>query len=134
LGSTVRQYEINDKILRILPAKWRARETTIRTSKDLEAMPLEELVGILTIYEQVIQNDAGSTKCKVLALKSSQKTVKKKVPPKAFEEIDNTSDDTESDVEISILTNRSKGCLESKRAREMIEGSGLKMTRSKMKG
>jgi len=27
-------------------------------------MPLEELVGILTIYEQVIQNDVGSTKRK----------------------------------------------------------------------
>jgi len=69
LGSTVSQYEINDKILRILPAKWRAQETALRTSKDLEVMPLEELVGIPTIYEQVIQNDAGSTKGKVLALK-----------------------------------------------------------------
>jgi len=49
-------------------------------------MPLEELVGILTIYEQVIQNDAGSTKGMVLALKN----VKKKVPPKASEDIDNT--------------------------------------------
>jgi len=67
LGSTVSQYEIN----RILPAKWRAQETALRTSKDLEAMPLEELVGILTIYEKVIQNDAGSTKGKNLTLKSS---------------------------------------------------------------
>jgi len=25
LGSTVSQYEINDKILRLLPAKWRAQ-------------------------------------------------------------------------------------------------------------
>jgi len=51
-------------------------------------MPLEELVGILTIYEQIIQNDAGSTKGKILALKSSQKNVKKKVPLKASEDID----------------------------------------------
>jgi len=29
---------------------------------------------------------------------------------------------------------RSKGCSESKRARERKKGSGLKMTRSKMKG
>jgi len=71
LGSTVSQYEINDRILRILPAEWRAQETALRTCRDLEAMPLEELVGIFTIYEQVIQNDAGSTKGKVLALKSS---------------------------------------------------------------
>jgi len=39
LWSTVSQYEINDKILRILPAKWRAQEIALRTSKDLEAMP-----------------------------------------------------------------------------------------------
>jgi len=117
LGSTVSQYEINDKILRILPAKWRAQETTLRTSKDLEVMPLEELVGILTIYEQVIQNDADSTKGKVLALKSSQKNVKKKVPPKVSEDIDNTSDDTESDDEISILTNKIKTLLRNKESK-----------------
>jgi len=117
LGSTVSQYEINDKILIILPAKWKAQETALRTSKDLEAMPLEELVGILTIYEQVIQNDAGSTKGKVLALKSSQKNVKKKVPPKAYEDIDNTSDDTYSDDEISTLTNKIKRLLRKKESK-----------------
>ena len=80
-------------------------------------MPLEELVGILTIYEQVIQNDVGSTKGKVLALKSSQKNVKKKVSPKASEDIDNTSDDTESDYEISILTNKIKKLLRKKESK-----------------
>jgi len=122
LGSTISQYEINDKIIRILPAKWRAQETALRTSKDLEAMPLEESVGILTIYEQVIQNDAGSTKGKVLALKSSQKNVKKKVPHKASEDIDNTSDDTESDDEISILTNKIKRLLRKKESKRKERG------------
>jgi len=117
LGSTVSQYEINDKILIILPTKWRAQETALETSKDLEAMPMEELVGILTIYEQVIQNDTGSTKGKVLALKSSQKNVKKKVSPKAYEDIDNTSDDTEPDDEISILTNKIKRLLRKKESK-----------------
>jgi len=108
LGSTVNQYEINDKILRILPAKWRAQETALRTSKDLEAMPLEELVGILTIYEQVTQNDAGSTKGKSLALKSSQKNVKN-VSSKALEAIDDISEeelDSDEDDEIMLLTNK----------------------------
>jgi len=114
LGSTVSQYEINDKILRILPAKWRAQETALRTSKDLEAMPLEELVGILTIYEQVLQNDANNVpKEKNLAFKISHKG-KKKIPSKASEDIDNTSDDTESDDEISILTNKIKRMLRKK--------------------
>jgi len=117
LGSTVSQYKINDKILRILLAKWRAQETALKTSKDLEVMPLEELVGILTIYEQVIQNYVGPTKRKVLALKSSQKNVKKKVSPKASEDIDNTSDDTESDDEISILINKIKRLLRKKESK-----------------
>jgi len=60
LGLTVSQYEINNNTLRILPAKWRAQETTLRTSKDLEAMPLEELVGIFTVYEQVIHYDENN--------------------------------------------------------------------------
>jgi len=117
LGSTVSQYEINDKILRILPAKWRAQETTLRTSKDLEVMPLEELVGILTIYEQVLQNDANNVcKGKNIAFKISHKG-KKKVPSEASEDIDNTSDDTESDDEISILTNKIKRMLRKKESK-----------------
>jgi len=108
LGSTVSQYEINDKILRILPAKWRAQETALRTFKDLEAMPLEELVGILTIYEQIIHNDVNnSSKGNNIAFKISHKC-KKKVSSKAFEAVDNTSDDTDSDDEIFILTNKIK--------------------------
>jgi len=83
LGLTISQYEINDKIHRILPIKWRAQKSALKTSKDLKAMPLEELLGILTIYEQVIQNDARSTKGKSLALKSSLENVKN-VPSKAL--------------------------------------------------
>ena len=41
-------------------------------------------------------------------MKSSQKNVKKKVPPKASDDINNTSDDTESVDEISILTSKIK--------------------------
>jgi len=108
LINIINQYEIDDKILRILPTKWRAQKTALRTSKHLEAMPLEELVGIFTIYEQVIHNDANNaSKEKNIMIKISHKG-KKKVPSKAFEDIDNTSDDTKSNDEISILTNKIK--------------------------
>jgi len=111
LGSTVNQYEINDKILRILPTKWRAQETALKTSKDLEDMPLEELVGILIIYEQILQNDANNVpKEKNLVFKISHKG-KKKISSKAFEDINNISNDTKSDDEISILTNKIKRML-----------------------
>jgi len=65
-----------------------------------------------------LQNDANNVpKEKNLAFKISHKG-KKKVPPKTFEDTDNTSDDIESDDEISILTNKIKRMLrkqESKR-------------------
>ena len=71
-------------------------------------MPLEELVGIPTIYEQVIQNDVGSTKGKSLALKSSQKNVKN-ISSKALEAIDDISEEesySDEDDEILLLTNK----------------------------
>jgi len=77
-------------------------------------MPLEELVGILTIYEQVLQNDANNVpKEKNFTFKISHKG-KKKISSKASEYIDNTSDDTESNDEIFILTNKIKRMLRKK--------------------
>jgi len=35
----VSQHEVNDKLLRTLFVRWRAQETTLRTFKDIEAMP-----------------------------------------------------------------------------------------------
>jgi len=59
-------------------------------------------------------------------LKSSQKNVKKKVPPKASEDIDNTSDDTESNEEISILTNKIKRLLRKKESKRKERRFGTK--------
>jgi len=55
-------------------------------SKDLEAMPLEELVGILIIHEHVMSSDAKKVKVKNLALKTSQKG-KKETSIKVYEAI-----------------------------------------------
>jgi len=76
---------------------------------------LEELVGILIIYEQVLQNDTNNvSKEKNIVFKISHKD-KKKVPSKASEDIDNTSNNTESDDEIFILTNNIKRMLRKKK-------------------
>ena len=75
------------------------------------------MVGILTIYEQVLQNDANKvSKGKNIEFKISHKG-KKKVSSKAFEDINNISDDTESDDEISILTNKIKRMLRKKKSK-----------------
>jgi len=65
-------------------------------------MSLEELVGFLTIYEKVLQNDANNvSKRKNIAFKISHKG-KKKVPSKTSKDIHNTSDDTEFNDEINF--------------------------------
>nr|XP_007133166.1 hypothetical protein PHAVU_011G157200g [Phaseolus vulgaris]ESW05160.1 hypothetical protein PHAVU_011G157200g [Phaseolus vulgaris] len=54
LGTIISQYDINEKVPRTLPTKWRIQESAIRASKDLKVVSLEELVGILIIHEQVL--------------------------------------------------------------------------------
>ncbi|GKA09408.1 zf-CCHC domain-containing protein [Tanacetum coccineum] len=45
------------KFLRALPLKWRAKVAAIEEDKDLVALPLDELIGNLKIYEMVLDND-----------------------------------------------------------------------------
>ncbi|GJV99653.1 hypothetical protein Tco_1554905, partial [Tanacetum coccineum] len=63
------------KFLRALPLRWRLKVTTIEEAKDLEKLPLEELIGNHKVYEMALRNDgviSKSTKEKVksLALKA----------------------------------------------------------------
>ncbi|GJV62813.1 retrovirus-related pol polyprotein from transposon TNT 1-94 [Tanacetum coccineum] len=43
------------KFLRALPTKWRPKVTAIEESKDLSTLPLDELIGILKVYEVVLE-------------------------------------------------------------------------------
>ncbi|GJV85840.1 hypothetical protein Tco_1525738 [Tanacetum coccineum] len=45
------------KFLRALHPKWRAKVTTIEESKNLTTLPLDELIGNLKVYEEVIKKD-----------------------------------------------------------------------------
>jgi len=47
------QYDVNEKILGTLLLKWRSQVNVFRASKDLKAIPLEELIGNIIVYEQV---------------------------------------------------------------------------------
>ncbi|GJZ95941.1 hypothetical protein Tco_0668275 [Tanacetum coccineum] len=64
------------KFLRALPFKWRAKVTTIEEAKDLDTLPLDELVGNLKVYEIILENDGvvsktiTKDKVKSLALKA----------------------------------------------------------------
>ena len=51
LGKTYTNQELVNKILRSLPSMWDAKSTAIQEAKDLETLPLEQLVGSLMTYE-----------------------------------------------------------------------------------
>jgi hypothetical protein len=70
LGKTVSDVKLIRKILRSLPERFRIKVTTIKESKDLEEMKIEELVGSLQTYELSL---LPVKKVKTIALKASKK-------------------------------------------------------------
>nr|GEX38701.1 zf-CCHC domain-containing protein/UBN2 domain-containing protein [Tanacetum cinerariifolium] len=52
------------KFLRVLHPKWRAKVTTIKESKDLTSLSLDELIGNLKVCEVIIKNDLEMVKGK----------------------------------------------------------------------
>ncbi|GJV59103.1 hypothetical protein Tco_1465203 [Tanacetum coccineum] len=66
------------KFLRALHPKWRAKVTTIKESKDLTSLSLDELIGNLKVHEMIIKKDSEIVKEKVerksLALKAKKES------------------------------------------------------------
>ncbi|GJV24339.1 hypothetical protein Tco_1377034 [Tanacetum coccineum] len=52
------------KFLRALHPKWRAKVTTTEESRNLTTLSLDELVGNLKVYEEVIKKDSETIKSK----------------------------------------------------------------------
>nr|GEY20874.1 copia protein [Tanacetum cinerariifolium]GEY27434.1 copia protein [Tanacetum cinerariifolium] len=67
------------KFLRPLHPKWRAKVTAIEESKNLTTLPLDELIGNLKVYEEVIKKDFETVKGKKEQSRSLALKVKKKV-------------------------------------------------------
>uniref|UniRef100_A0A151UEF7 UBN2 domain-containing protein n=1 Tax=Cajanus cajan TaxID=3821 RepID=A0A151UEF7_CAJCA len=55
LGRTYDNFDHIDKLLRCLPRKWRPQVTTLRASKNLEKLLLEELMGLFKVHELELQ-------------------------------------------------------------------------------
>jgi regulator of replication initiation timing len=85
LGKSVSDVKLIQKILRSLPERFRIKVTTIKESKDLDEMKIEELVGSLQTYEYSLP---PVKKAKAMALKASKK--KSRVSSK--EDSDNEDD------------------------------------------
>ena len=70
LGETIPEPKNMRKVLRYLPERFHAKITAIEKSKDIEKIPLTELVGNLQTYELGLSRIRKSGKGKSMALKA----------------------------------------------------------------
>ena len=70
LGETNSEPKIVRKVLRSLPERFHAKITAIKELKDIDKIPLTELVGNLQIYEIGLTRIGKSGKSKSMALKA----------------------------------------------------------------
>ena len=73
LGRVYSNSDLVDKVLRSLPDKWDSKVTAIQEAKDLNSLPLEELLGSLITHELTIKrrNDEEGKRKKIIALKAA---------------------------------------------------------------
>ena len=69
LGETIPEPKIMRKVLKSLPERFHAKITAIEESKDIDKIPLTELVGNLQTYELGLSRIRKLSKNKSMALK-----------------------------------------------------------------
>ena len=75
LEETILELKIVRKVLRSLPKIFHAKITTIEESKDIDKIPLTELVGNLQTYELGLKRIGKSSKGKSMALKAKNSDI-----------------------------------------------------------
>ena len=90
LGETIHKPKIVRKMLRSLPERFHAKITAIEESKDIDKIPLTELVGNLQTYELGLTRIGKKGKGKSMALKAKSS------------ETDESSDDEDSKMKSYI--------------------------------
>ena len=95
LGDHILEPKIVRKVVRSLPVRFHAKITAIKESKDIDTIPLMELIGNLQTYELGLARLRKGTKSKNMALKAKSN------------EIDETSDDKDSKMK-SYITRQFK--------------------------
>ncbi|GAV67542.1 zf-CCHC domain-containing protein/UBN2 domain-containing protein, partial [Cephalotus follicularis] len=96
--------EMVRKIIRCLPKSWMPKVTAIEEAKDLNTLPLEELLGSLMTHEMTIKNHEDD---------EEQDKKKKKVI--AFKSSTTNSSEEDSDDEMALITRRFKKYLAKKK-------------------
>ena len=95
LGETIPEPNIVRKVLKSIPERFHAKITAIEESKDIDKIPLTELVGNLQTYELGLTRIGKTGKGKSMALKAKSS------------EIDESSDDEDSKMK-SYITRQFK--------------------------
>ena len=95
LGKTISKPKIVRKVLRSLPERFRAKITAIEELKDIDKIPLTEMVGNLQTYKLGLARIGKTGKGKSMALKAKSS------------EIDESSDDEDSKMK-SYITRQFK--------------------------
>ena len=95
LGKTISKPKIVRKVLRSLPERFRAKITAIEELKDINKIPLTEMVGNLQTYKLGLTRIGKTGKGKSMALKAKSS------------EIDESSDDEDSKMK-SYITRQFK--------------------------
>ena len=95
LGGTILEPKIVRKVLKSLPERFHAKITAIEESKDIDKIPLTELVGNLQTYELGLTRIGKSGKSKSMALKTKSS------------DMDESSDDEDSKMK-SYITKKFK--------------------------
>ena len=106
LGKIISNGELVNKLLRSLPASWDAKVTAIEEAKDVNTLPLEQLLGSLMTYElslkqKTVDNDK---KKKAIAFKSTTK-----------EESSDESEEEADDDETALITRKFKRFMRKKK-------------------
>ena len=91
LREQIHEPKIVRKVLRSLPKRFHAKITAIEESKDIDKIPLTELVGNLQTYELGLARIGKETKSKSMALKAKSS------------ETDESSDDEDSYLKSYII-------------------------------
>ncbi|GKB19248.1 zf-CCHC domain-containing protein [Tanacetum coccineum] len=86
------------KFLRVLNPKWRAKVMTIKESKDLSSVALDQLIGNLKVHEVVMEKDSKIYRGKKERVKSI--ALKAKKESSDDETLTSESDDKEFDMAI----------------------------------
>ncbi|GAV67288.1 UBN2 domain-containing protein, partial [Cephalotus follicularis] len=110
LDKTYTNNEMVRKILRCLPRSWMPKVTAVEEAKNLNILPLEDLLGSLMTRELSMQKkdddeEKEKKKKKVVALKSSI----------IEDSDDNDDDDDDDDDELALFTRNFKKFLANKK-------------------